>query len=178
MHEDDELADDLARVRLIVIPILIAVAVLGGLDLASDAPPTWWSAHVLLELALIGVSVGGALRLGLGWRRTAGSLAATRQDLSAERAAAAAWRAKAEMALRGFRSAIYEQFEQWQLSPAEQEVAVLILQGLGHKQIAFATGRSERTVRQHAVAVYQKSGLGGRAELAAFFLEGLRPPTP
>ena len=32
------------------------------------------------------------------------------------------------------------------------------------------------TIRQHAVAVYQKSGLGGRAELAAFFLEGI--PTP
>jgi len=51
---------------------------------------------------------------------------------------------------------------------------VQLLKGQGHKQIAAATGRSERTVRQHAVAVYQKSGLGGRAELAAFFLDSLR----
>jgi hypothetical protein len=33
--------------------------------------------------------------------------------------------------------------------------------------------RSERTVRQHAVAVYRKAGVAGRAELAAFFLSGL-----
>jgi DNA-binding CsgD family transcriptional regulator len=60
----------------------------------------------------------------------------------------------------------------------EQEVALLLLKGHGHKQIAAATGRSERTVRQHAVAVYQKSGLQGRAELAAFFLEDLVVPAP
>ena len=48
-----------------------------------------------------------------------------------------------------------------------------LLKGHSHKQIAFETGRSERTVRQHAVAVNQKSGLAGRAELAAFFLDDL-----
>jgi DNA-binding NarL/FixJ family response regulator len=50
------------------------------------------------------------------------------------------------------------------------------LKGHGHKQIAALTGRGERTVRQHAVTVYQKSGLRGRAELAAFFLEGVLIP--
>jgi DNA-binding NarL/FixJ family response regulator len=38
------------------------------------------------------------------------------------------------------------------------------------------TGRSERTVRQHAVAVYEKSGLHGRSELAAFFLDAVLLP--
>lgn len=42
--------------------------------------------------------------------------------------------------------------------------------------IAGAMATSERTVRQHAVQVYEKSGLGGRAELAAFFLEDLKIP--
>jgi DNA-binding CsgD family transcriptional regulator len=50
------------------------------------------------------------------------------------------------------------------------------LKGLGHKEIAARSGRSERTVRQHAVSVYQKAGIGGRAELAAFFLGELRIP--
>lgn len=166
--------EDLRRVRLIVIPILSAVALLGTLDLISDAPPTWKSVHVLLELTLIAVSAGGALLLAAGWGRAADSLAESRRALIAERAEAAQWRAKAESALHGFRVAIQDQFVRWGLTPSEQEVALLILQGLGHKQIAFATGRSERTVRQHAAAIYQKSGLSGRAELAAFFLEGLR----
>ena len=43
-------------------------------------------------------------------------------------------------------------------------------------EIASATGRSERTVRQHAIAAYHKAGVGGRAELAAFFLGDLSLP--
>ncbi len=178
MHEDDASGAELARLRLSLIPILIAVAVLGAVDVLSDRPTTWRSAHLVLELALITVSAGGAIGLALGWRRTADSLASVQKDLLVERAEAAAWRQRAESALRDFRAAVYEQFARWGLSPAEQEVAVLILQGHGHKQIAYATGRSERTVRQHAVAVYEKSGLAGRAELAAFFLAGLRDGQP
>jgi DNA-binding NarL/FixJ family response regulator len=58
----------------------------------------------------------------------------------------------------------------------EREIALLLMKGYSHKAIARDRGRSERTVRQHAVAIYQKSGLGGRAELAAFFLEDLMLP--
>jgi DNA-binding NarL/FixJ family response regulator len=35
---------------------------------------------------------------------------------------------------------------------------------------------SERTVREHARAIYQKAGLTGRAALSAFFLEDLLAP--
>jgi DNA-binding NarL/FixJ family response regulator len=51
------------------------------------------------------------------------------------------------------------------------------LKGFSHKEIGNLTGRSERTVRQHSIAVYRKSGLSGRAELSAFFLEDLLLPT-
>jgi DNA-binding CsgD family transcriptional regulator len=79
-------------------------------------------------------------------------------------------------ALAGLGRAIDRQFRAWQLTPTEREVALLLLQGHGHKWIAAQTRRSERTVRQHAVAVYEKAGLGGRAELAAFFLQDLIVP--
>src|SRR5690606_27259970 len=89
------------------------------------------------------------------------------------------WRARAEQLLRGLGEAIDAQLRSWRLTPAERETALLLLKGLGHKEIAAVCGRSERTVRQHAVAVYRKSGLGGRAELSAFFLEDLLlPPAP
>ena len=52
-------------------------------------------------------------------------------------------------------------------SPRVALPALGLLAGRSHKAIAYATGRSERTVRQHAVADYEKSGLAGRAELAA-----------
>jgi DNA-binding NarL/FixJ family response regulator len=87
-----------------------------------------------------------------------------------------AWRASAQAALAGLASAIDERFGAWALTPTERDVALRLLKGHSHKQIAFETERSERTVRQHAVAVYEKSGLRGRAELAAFFLEDLMLP--
>ena len=62
------------------------------------------------------------------------------------------------------------------LARSQKEVALLLLKGLGHRQAAALMHRSERTVRQHAVAVYKKSGLSGRAELSAFFLEDLLLP--
>ena len=52
----------------------------------------------------------------------------------------------------------------------------MLLKGSSHKRIGRDTRRSERTVRQHAVAVYRKSGLSGRAELAAFFLGDVALP--
>jgi len=174
--EENEGAPDIERLRTVMGAILILVAVLAGLDIAMDAPTDWFTPHILLELTLLSLSLGCAIWLFLGWRRTAGDLGATRTQLAARSAESEAWRAQATSALEGLGRAIDAQFTNWHLTPTEREVAVLILKGLGHKQIAAAMGRSERTVRQHAVSVYEKSGLAGRAELAAFFLEGLSLP--
>ncbi|HSL70165.1 MAG TPA: helix-turn-helix transcriptional regulator, partial [Longimicrobiales bacterium] len=76
----------------------------------------------------------------------------------------------------GLATAIARQFEAWELTPAESEVAMLVLKGFSHKHIASLTHRSERTVRQHAASAYQKAGVRGRVELAAFFLGGLMLP--
>lgn len=176
-----ELEDaDAGGVPLAVAGILVLVAVGGALDLAFDKPDKWLSAHVLFEVGMMAASLSFAVYLWRGWRRASRSLEATRRSfasrhetLSAERDQ---WRASAQSALAGLGAAIDHQFEAWKLTPTEREVALLLLKGHGHKQIAGATQRGERTVRQHAVSVYQKSGLGGRAELSAFFLEDLLLP--
>lgn len=175
-YSDDGSPDglDSARLRQLVVALLALVALVGALDLWFDAPAHWFTPHVLIELTLMTVSAGTALFLARGWRRAAASLAGTRRTLAEREAERDAWRARAEASLDGLGRAIDEQCTVWGLTPTEREVALALLKGQGHKQIAAASGRSERTVRQHAVAVYQKSGLGGRAELAAFFLDGLR----
>jgi DNA-binding CsgD family transcriptional regulator len=177
LTEDD---DSAGSVPLVVAGILLLVAVGGGIDLALDEPESWRSTHVILELAMMVVSLSFAGWLWRGWRRASRSLGAARRAFERRHATLQAerdqWRASAQTALAGLSIAIDRQFEAWKLTPAEREVALLILKGYGHKQIAGATQRSERTVRQHAVTVYQKSGLAGRAELAAFFLEDLLLP--
>ena len=54
-----------------------------------------------------------------------------------------------------------------------------MLKGVSARDIAHLRRTSEVTIRQQAQGVYRKSGLSGRAELAAFFLESLfEPPGP
>jgi DNA-binding CsgD family transcriptional regulator len=98
------------------------------------------------------------------------------RDLDAAQAEADRWRREADEVLRGLGAAIDRQFERWSLSAAEKEVALLLLKGLAHKEIAEVRDTSERTVRQQSLAIYRKAGLSGRAELAAFFLEDLLLP--
>jgi len=86
------------------------------------------------------------------------------------------WSAEAQSQLLGLGVAIDRQFERWGLTPAEREVALLQLKGLRHRDIAALRNTSERTVRQQALAIYRKSGLDGRNDLAAFFLEDLLLP--
>ena len=77
----------------------------------------------------------------------------------------------------GLGVAIDAQFDKWELTPAERDVALLQLKGLRHKEIADLRKTSERTVRQQALSIYRKAGLSGRTDLAAFFLEDLLLPS-
>jgi DNA-binding CsgD family transcriptional regulator len=162
--------------RLLLAGILLAAIIGGAVDLLLDAPDTLWSVHVIYEVVLIAISMIGFYLLWRGWFRARKDLTMTKHELAEQKAESDSWRASAESALAGFGQAIDERLRAWQLTPAEAEVALMLLKGRSHKEIAFLTNRSERTVRQHAVSVYQKSRLGGRAELAAFFLDNVKLP--
>ena len=112
------------------------------------------------------------------WQMAAARRRSDRLDLELAEALADArrWSQDAHDVLQGLGAAIDRQFERWGLTPAEREVALLQLKGLRHKTIAELRQTSERTVRQQALAVYRKSGLNGRSDLAAFFLEDLLLP--
>jgi DNA-binding CsgD family transcriptional regulator len=168
--------DDDRRLRPLLSGVLLLIVVSGTIDLVLDAPGSWWSFHVVYEVALIVFALATTVVLWSRWARAERTLSTTRRTLHERQAERDAWRASAERSLRGLAAAIDDQLVRWGLTPAEREVALQLLKGKSHKAIAYETGRSERTVRQHAVTVYQKSRLGGRAELAAFFLEDLVLP--
>lgn len=153
----------------------LLIVVGGTLDVILDGPREWWSAHVLIELGLIAVSLGAAAYLWAGWVRTGRTLEAAQNELEHRRDEVEAWRDSIEATPGGLRRAVERKFDEWKLTPTEQDTALHLMRGRSHKRIARLTERSERTVRQHSVAVYKKSGLSGRAELAGFFLSGLVP---
>jgi DNA-binding CsgD family transcriptional regulator len=113
-----------------------------------------------------------------GWQLASARSKSERLDreLAATRAEAQRWSQEAKDVLKGLGAAIDRQFDKWGLTPAERDIALLQLKGLRHKEIAELRKTSERTVRQQALAIYRKAGLGGRTDLSAFFLEDLLLP--
>lgn len=164
------------RLRLILALVVFGIAAATGFDLFLDQPESWLSFHTIYEVTIAAGGLVVSIALWLGWVHAAQASEALRRSLAERSAERDQWRASAEKALEGMGHAIDEQFREWHLTPTEREVALALLKGRSHKEIAADTGRSERTVRQHAVTVYQKAGLGGRAELGAFFLEDLMLP--
>jgi DNA-binding CsgD family transcriptional regulator len=162
-----------------LLALIMGLGVIGGtVDLILDKPTSLLSAHVLFELTFIVLGLVTSVYLLRGWVTARTSLAEARRSEAERQAERDAWRARAEESLRGLGAEVARQFEGWGLTPVERETALMLLKGFSHKQIAALSGRSERTVRQHAVAVYEKSGLAGRAELSGFFLGDLLLPEP
>ncbi len=64
-------------------------------------------------------------------------------------------------------------FEQWRLSPAERDVALLLLKGVDNETIASMRGTAKGTVRAQSAAIYTKAGVDGRAQLISLFLDEL-----
>lgn len=171
------MTDDVnARLQGVLAVALVSIVAGGTADLVMDKPSTWISFHVIFETLMIAGALVMATTLWLGWWRSAHSAISLRESLEVQLLERDAWKASAEAALDGLGRAIDGQFSSWQLTPTEREVALMLLKGYGHKEIAALTARSERTVRQHAGVVYDKAGLAGRAELAAFFLNDLMLP--
>ncbi len=156
-----------------VLPTVVVLVLLVGvtnlvLDRATDA-----SAHAVFELTTYLGALGVSCALWLGWWRAHERGEALRRALRERRDERDRWRASAQRMQDGLPQRMEVAFSSWDLTPAERDVAVLLLKGHSHKAVARLTERSERTVRQHAVSVYQKSRMGGRAELAAHFLDEL-----
>lgn len=149
--------------------VVVLTALDGGSDLRAGAPLS----HIFHEALL----VGAALAL-LGWvlsdlYRRRREVARLRYELDALRAAAPSRPPELRKARAELSDAIDAQFAQWQLSPSEREVGRLLLKGLSIKEIAALRETHEKTVRQHASAIYRKAELPGRHAFAAWFLEDL-----
>ena len=152
------------------------IAFLIATDLASDFHAGHGPLHLWLE-----VIAGGLAVVGVGlFARHAWTVHKAAEDFErdfrVQEREAQQWREEARNALEGLGVAIDREFAKWSLTEAERDVALLLLKGLSHKEIAAARHTSEGTVRQQSLAIYRKAGLTSRSSLAAFFLEGLSLP--
>ncbi len=159
--------------------LVVIAGVTGLMALEIIQNPEMTLGDILFELAepgLIVVTAVGVVYLFGRMRRQHREQLSLMRDLEVARAEGAQWRTDMRDVLKGLSSAIDAQFERWKLSPAEREIALLMLKGLSQKEIADLRDTSERTIRQQAQAIYSKANLSGRAALSAFFLEDLLVP--
>jgi DNA-binding CsgD family transcriptional regulator len=164
---------------LVPIGLFAGIAFLIAADMASDFSDVGTShspLHLVLEVLAGALAIAG---LGLfvrhAWRVHVAAEDFER-NLHVVEAEAERWRGEARTALEGLGTAIDREFAKWGLTDAERDVALLLLKGLSHKEIAGERGTNEGTVRQQALSIYRKAGLSGRSNLAAFFLQGLSLP--
>jgi DNA-binding CsgD family transcriptional regulator len=155
---------------------LFALLVLSE-TLRSDGPfdPVALAAD-LLEFALLAGAVAMVAFVAVDMHEMRRDQQRLLRDLDTARAEGARWRRAARSHVEGLSRAIRTQFEIWHLTDAEADVAILMLKGLSHKEIATIRAGSEATVRQHAASVYRKSGLANRAQFTGYFLEDLLAP--
>jgi DNA-binding CsgD family transcriptional regulator len=166
------------RTRVWAVAAVIAgIALFLGLEWFEE--PELTPLELLFELVdivpVVLTSVGVVLLFRVTARQRDDHLKVIR-DLELARVQGQRWRAEARAHLEGLGAAIDTQFSRWNLTEAEREVALLLLKGLSHKEIAGIRAVSERTVREQARSIYSKSGLSGRTGLSAYFLEDLLAP--
>lgn len=180
------------RVAFAAMVVLFAALItLACVDLIEDLGEGSSSSHLLIEGGFLLAGVIGLLytthRLRVESRkfktaRAEAELLRERTEslevrLEKSSADAEHWRRETRELLKGLGEAIDQQFTRWDLTPAQREVALLLLKGLSHGEIAELRGVSEATTRQQARSVYKKGDLQGRHELSAFFLEDLLLPS-
>lgn len=164
------------RERNFVAAILLVIFVMVCFDLATDSREgaVWW--HLLSEGGVAVVALVGVFLLMRDTFLLRHMLEDERKKFSDFRQQAEKWQSQSRKYLEGLSQAIDAQLSEWQLTGSEKEVAFLLLKGLSLKEVAEVRQTSEKTARAQSLSVYSKSGLSGRSELAAFFLEDLLVP--
>ncbi len=163
--------------RRLLTAILAIIVLLMGVDLFTDSSEGVRWSHLAVELSVaVGACIGIFLLMRDSFHKSH-KLIQSREIILAKEKETERWRQESQKYIEGLGKAIDDQLARWSLSPSEKEVALLLLKGLSLKEIAEIRKTAEKTVRAHSVSIYSKSGLRGRSELSAFFLEDLLLPS-
>ena len=161
---------------MIITVILGFVTLLMLGDIALDLIGGSSTQHIVVEGVTLALCAAGLFHLTREYLEIKRANVELKRSLEQTREDLKSWKQDADKYLLGLGEAIDKQMTKWELTPAEKEIGLLILKGLSFKEIADVRSTSERTTRQQSLEIYRKSGLSGRAEFSAFFLEDLLLP--
>lgn len=153
------------RIALILIFVVqVACAFFFVSDILSSvlglrASPMSWEMREFIE---IGAAIGLVLGLLFG-------ALALRKSFQDRRAA----EEKLRRASTAFMELMEERFVEWNLTPAERDVALFAIKGMTTAEIAGLRNTSEGTVKAQTNAIYRKAGVAGRPQLLSLFIDDL-----
>lgn len=154
--------------RPVIFAILLIVQLICAVFFVSDivlsvlgvpVAPVPWRFRELME---IGAASGLILGVVLGGLLLRSALRRTQKVEAALKAASGA-----------FMALVDERFTDWDLTPAERDVALFALKGLSLADIARLRETSPGTVKAQTNAIYRKAGVTGRPQLLSIFVEDL-----
>ncbi len=163
--------------KVVLSCIFILSALLLAEDMASDIMAGATLSHLMEEIVVMCLLFTGVIFIWKDSIALKADLTRTQNELESAKKESIEWHGKNQTLIKGLGAAIDIQMEQWHLTASEKEIALLLMKGLSMKEIADVRNTAERTVRQQSLAIYTKSGLSGRAELSAFFLEDILGPS-
>ncbi len=156
--------------------LFVFIALYACFDLVFDYNEAEGLQHVIVDAIGTSITLAGVFVLARERLRTDQEIRQLRASLGEAERTLAQRDAAAHQAGLQMRHAISSQFDRWNLTTSEREVAYLLIKGLSLEEIAGVRDSKPKTVRQHATNIYAKAGLRGRHELAAYFLEDLLVP--
>ncbi len=157
--------------EFVVILVLSVVGIANLYDLVIDLSYGTTAGHLVAEALLIVMSLSVIVWLLLNLHVQKKELEQIRLEIAEARNRRMQMGTEGQEVRSKLGGLIRQQFQHWQLTGGEQEVALLLLKGLSFKEIAAVRDTHEKTVRQQASAIYRKSGVNGRHAFSAWFIE-------
>jgi DNA-binding CsgD family transcriptional regulator len=157
--------------ELVVILVMSIVGIANLYDLVVDLSYGTTLGHLAAEALMIVMSLSVIIWLILHLRSQMRELDQIRREIADEKNRRTRAGSEGQAVRSKLAEIIRQQFQHWQLTAGEQEVALLLLKGLSFKEIAGVRDTHEKTVRQQASAIYRKAGVNGRHAFSAWFIE-------
>jgi len=158
---------------LILIAMLLLVISINTLDFIKDIHQGDEWLHIGLEILTVCLSLWGIFMIFKMIQQRNDEVSILNEKIEQAETDLELSHSKLKEIGREYSKFLHKQFDAWELTPSEKEVALLLLKGLSFKEIADMRDTKEKTVRQQASTIYRKSHVSGRHEFSAWFFEDM-----
>lgn len=162
--------------RTIIGIVLLLISLITTFDIITDMKEgaTWW--HISIEACVAIIALISLFYLMQQSFKLKHKLEIVKYDNEKILAESEKWKKSSKKFIDGLSLSIDLQLDAWKLTNSEKEIAFLLIKGYSLKEIAEIRNTAEKTARAQSTSIYSKSGLAGRNQLSAFFLEDLFLP--